>query len=52
MCRRYGSQQFQRSTWRLQAAVYHENTRGISQKDLSKRFDKGKATHYQERMNI
>lgn len=61
VCRRYGNQQFpgihkhQRSTWRLQAAVYHEHTRGISQKDLSKRFDKGKATierwyhrHYQE----
>ena len=60
-CRRYGNQQFpginkhQRSTWRLQAAVYHEHTRGISQKDLSMRFDKGKATierwyhrHYQE----
>lgn len=49
-CKRYGNQQFpgihkhQRSTWRLQAAVFHEHTRGISQKDLSKRFKKGKAT--------
>jgi len=60
-CKRYGNQQFaginkhQRSTWRLQAAVFHQHTRGISQKDLSKQFNKGKATierwynnHYQE----
>ena len=60
-CKRYGNQQFpgihkhQRSTWRLQASVYHEHTRGISQTDLSVRFNKGKATierwyhrHYQE----
>ncbi|HHP2589520.1 TPA: ISL3 family transposase, partial [Legionella pneumophila] len=60
-CNRYGNQQFpginkhQRSTWRLQAAVFHEHTHGISQKELSKRFNKGKATierwyhrHYQE----
>lgn len=49
-CKRYGNQQFpginkhQRSTWRLQAAVFHEHTHGISQKDLSERFKKGKAT--------
>jgi transposase len=60
-CRRYGNQQFpginkhQRSTWRLQAAVFHDHTRGISQKDLAHQFNKGKATierwyhrHYQE----
>jgi len=49
-CRRYGNQQFpginkhQRSTWRLQAAVFHDHTRGISQKDLAQQFNKGKAT--------
>ncbi|KTD27981.1 ISL3 family transposase [Legionella maceachernii] len=60
-CRRYGNQQFpginkhQRSTWRLQAAVFHDHTRGISQKDLAKQYNKGKATierwyqqHYRE----
>jgi transposase len=60
-CKRYGNQQFpginkhQRSTWRLQAAVFHDHTRGISQKDLAQQFNKGKATierwyhrHYQE----
>lgn len=60
-CNRYGNQQFpginkhQRSTWRLQAAVFHEHTHGISQKELANRFNKGKATierwyhrHYQE----
>ncbi|KTD48173.1 TnpA transposase, partial [Legionella rubrilucens] len=49
-CKRYGNQQFpginkhQRSTWRLQAAVFHEHTRGVSQKDLAEQFKKGKAT--------
>ena len=49
-CGRYGNQQFpginkhQRSTWRAQAAVFHEHTRGVSQKDLSERYKKGKAT--------
>ncbi|HHM2301111.1 TPA: ISL3 family transposase, partial [Legionella anisa] len=60
-CKRYGNQQFpginkhQRSTWRLQACVFHDHTRGISQKDLAQQFNKGKATierwyhrHYQE----
>ena len=49
-CKRYGNQQFpginkhQRSTWRLQAAIFHAHTRGISQKDLAQQFNKGKAT--------
>lgn len=49
-CGRYGNQQFQginkhqRSTWRLQASVFHDHTRGISQKDLATRLEKGKAT--------
>ena len=49
-CKRYGNQQFpginkhQRATWRLQAAVFHDHTRGISQKDLSQQHKKGKAT--------
>lgn len=49
-CGRYGNQQFpginkhQRATWRAQAAVYHEHSRGVSQKDLSARYKKGKAT--------
>lgn len=60
-CKRYGNQRFpginkhQRSTWRLQAAIFHQHTRGISQKDLAQQFKKGKATierwyhrHYQE----
>ena len=60
-CGRYGNQQFpginkhQRSTWRAQAAVFHEHSRGVSQKDLSERYKKGKATierwyqrHYEE----
>jgi transposase len=60
-CKRYGNQQFpginkhQRATWRLQAAVFHDHTRGISQKDLSQQHKKGKATierwyqrHYME----
>jgi transposase len=60
-CGRYGNQQFpginkhQRATWRLQASVFHEHTRGVSQKDLAQQFAKGKATierwyqrHYQE----
>jgi hypothetical protein len=45
----------QRSTWRAQAAVFHEHSRGGSQKDLSERYKKGKATierwyqrHYEE----
>ena len=60
-CCRYGNQQFpginkhQRTTWRAQAAVFHEHSRGVSQKDLSMRYKKGKATierwyqrHYEE----
>lgn len=60
-CKRYGNQQFpginkhQRATWRLQAAVFHQHTQGVSQKALSNQFKKGKATierwyhkHYQE----
>lgn len=49
-CRRYCNQQFpginkhQRATWRLQASVFHQHTRGVSQKDLSQLFKKGKAT--------
>ena len=60
-CCRYGNQQFpginkyQRSTWRAQAAVFHDHSRGVSQKDLAERYNKGKATierwyqrHYQQ----
>ncbi|KTD38584.1 TnpA transposase [Legionella nautarum] len=60
-CQRYGNQQFpginkhQRATWRAQAAVFHDHTRGVSQKDLAQQYKKGKATierwyqrHYQE----
>ncbi|HFT6670174.1 TPA: ISL3 family transposase, partial [Legionella pneumophila] len=60
-CGRYGNQQFpginkhQRATWRAQSAVFHEHSRGVSQKDLSERYKKGKATierwyqrHYEE----
>nr|WP_239005250.1 transposase [Legionella sp. MW5194] len=60
-CHRYGNQQFpginkyQRSTWRLQAAVFHKHTSGISQSELASLFKKGKATierwyqrHYKE----
>lgn len=60
-CNRYGNQQFpginkhQRATWRAQSAVFHDHTRGISQKDLALQYKKGKATierwyqrHYQE----
>lgn len=49
-CRRYGNQQFegigkhQRSTHRLQTQIFHEHTRGVSQKDLSNQFRLGKAT--------
>lgn len=49
-CKRYGNQQFpginkfQRATWRLQSAVFHEHTRGVSQKDLASQFKQGKAT--------
>ncbi|MBL8677123.1 MAG: transposase family protein [Alphaproteobacteria bacterium] len=67
-CRRYGRQQFpgigkhQRATHRLQAQIFYQHTKGISQKDLSQFFRLGKATierwyqnHYQlqekERMN-
>ena len=60
-CTRYGNQQFpginkhQRATWRAQAAVFHDHTRGVSQKDLASQYKKGKATierwyqrHYEE----
>jgi transposase len=60
-CKRYGNQQFpginkhQRATWRAQASVFHEHTRGVSQKDLAEQYKKGKATierwyqkHYHE----
>ena len=60
-CQRYGNQQFpginkhQRATWRAQAAVFHDHTRGVSQKDLALQYKKGKATierwyqrHYHE----
>ncbi len=63
-CTRYGNQQFpginkyQRATWRAQAAVFHDHTRGVSQKDLAQQYKKGKATierwyqrHYQEQNN-
>lgn len=49
-CKRYGNQQFpginkhQRATWRLQSAVFHDHSRGVSQKELSSQFKKGKAT--------
>ncbi len=59
-CKRYGNQQFpgigkhQRATHRLQAQIFHQHTKGISQKDLSQSFQLGKATierwyhhHYQ-----
>lgn len=59
-CKRYGRQQFpgigkhQRATHRLQAQIFHQHTKGISQKDLSQSFRLGKATierwyhhHYQ-----
>lgn len=59
-CKRYGRQQFpgigkyQRATHRLQAQIFHQHTKGISQKDLSQSFHLGKATierwyhhHYQ-----
>lgn len=50
VCKRYGNQQFnsinkhQRATWRLQSAIFHQHTRGVSQKELSQQFKKGKAT--------
>lgn len=50
VCKRYGNQQFnginkhQRSTWRLQSAIFHQHTRGVSQKELAHLFKKGKAT--------
>jgi transposase len=49
-CKRYGNQQFpgigknQRATHRLQTQIFHQHTRGISQKDLSQSFKLGKAT--------
>ncbi len=49
-CNRYGNQQFpginkhQRATWRVQAAVFHDHTRGVSQKHLAEQYKKGKAT--------
>ena len=59
-CGRYGNQQYpgigkhQRSTHRLQTQVFHNHTRGVSQKDLAEQFKLGKATierwyhkHYQ-----
>lgn len=59
-CKRYGNHRYpgigkyQRSTNRLQTQVFHQHTQGISQKDLSETFKKGKATierwyhkHYQ-----
>jgi transposase len=60
-CNRYSNQQFpginkhQRATWRAQAAVFYDHTRGVSQKDLAQQYKKGKATierwyqrHYHE----
>ena len=49
-CGRYGNQQFpginkhQRSTERLQIQIFHHHTSGVSQKDLSQQFERGKAT--------
>ena len=49
-CKRYGNQQFpginkyQRATWRLQSAVFHTHTQGVSQKALASQFNQGKAT--------
>ena len=60
-CRRYGNQQFpginkhQRSTERLQGQIYHQHVSGVSQKDLSMHFKKGKATierWYQRRYRL
>lgn len=49
-CKRYGNQRFpginkyQRSTERLKKEVFYQHTQGISQKDLSVRIKRGKAT--------
>ena len=49
-CHRYFNQQFpgirkyQRATERLREQVFHQHTRGVSQKDLSRDFKLGKAT--------
>ncbi len=49
-CKRYGNQRFpgigryQRSTERLKKEVFYNHTEGISQKDLSRRTKRGKAT--------
>ena len=60
-CRRYCNQQFpginkyQRSTERLQGQIFHQHTSGVSQKDLSMQFKKGKATierWYQRRYQL
>lgn len=60
-CRRYCNQQFpginkyQRSTERLQGQIFHQHTSGVSQKDLSLLFKKGKATierWYQRRYQL
>ena len=61
VCKRYGNQRYpgiakhQRSTERLQGAVFHSHTKGISQKDLSGYYKKGKATierWYQRRYRL
>lgn len=60
-CRRYCNQQFpginkhQRSTERLQGQIFHQHISGVSQKDLSTQFKKGKATierWYQRRYRL
>lgn len=60
-CRRYCNQQFpginkhQRSTERLQGQIFHQHVSGVSQKDLSVHFKKGKATierWYQRRYRL
>ena len=49
-CLRYSNQRFpgigkfQRATERLHNQVFHQHTRGVSQKDLSQDFKMGKAT--------
>ena len=49
-CQRYSNQRFpglgkyQRATERLHNQIFHQHTRGVSQKDLSKDFKIGKAT--------
>src|SRR6185312_2283204 len=50
VCRRYSNQRFpgigkfQRATERLHNQIFHQHTRGVSQKDLSTDFKIGKAT--------